>query len=733
MISPSVRALTAFCLTALLAAGAAAQSPRALLVGINLYAPPPGRAPAGRTWQNLDGAVRDAEAMQGLLVARFGFPPARVRLLRDAEATRAAILGGLATLAREAQAGDEVVFFYAGHGSQVRNTASAEADGLDETLVPADAPSGAPDLRDKELRDAFAAIARTGARLTVILDACHSGSALRGVGVGRLRRVEAAPTAVADASVAPAPETLPGVLVLSAAQDDEPAREVRDDEGRARGAFSWALVQTLADAGQATAAEVFQRVRARVKERGLSQEPVLAGSLDRRSAPLFGGAAAQQPVRLPVLEARRGRLVVQGGEAVGVRPGARLAAVLAPGDTLRVTVRASDGIGRSVADLPERVRLPAGTVFTVEGWDAMPDNALRLWIPARATAAQQQAFAAARERLSAPPGVTFVQDPVATPPTHTLAFTARGWRLAGPDGRTQSLPGPALPVLPAGASVLLLPSLPDSADALLRRALRVLPVALVETPEEAQYVLVVQTQGAFWLRTGAPGAGATLPLRTDAAAGARLSDALARQAAQLARVSGWLTLSSPPDAQAAFPYRFAGFENARTGERRAPGDTLRAGERYRAVLALPAGTREATQRAAQSGELQSRFVYLFALDGAGRGTLLYPALTSGSVENRLKLTGEIAPEVRLPTAARAYLFEVAPPFGADTFFLLTTEEPLPDPTILNFDGVRTRRAPAGLTPLARLLFRLGETTRGDDGALPATWSIERLTVPSAAR
>ena len=51
---------------------------------------------------------------------------------------------------------DDVVFVYfAGHGSQVRNSKSDEPDLLDESIVPADSRRGAPDIRDKELRRIF--------------------------------------------------------------------------------------------------------------------------------------------------------------------------------------------------------------------------------------------------------------------------------------------------------------------------------------------------------------------------------------------------------------------------------------------------------------------------------------------------------------------------------------------------------------------------------------------------
>lgn len=57
----------------------------ALVIGIDRYT----------KWPALQHAVRDARAMQDVLVSRFGFKPANVTLLLDADATRGAVLRAL--------------------------------------------------------------------------------------------------------------------------------------------------------------------------------------------------------------------------------------------------------------------------------------------------------------------------------------------------------------------------------------------------------------------------------------------------------------------------------------------------------------------------------------------------------------------------------------------------------------------------------------------------------------
>src|SRR5262245_37317597 len=80
---------------------------RALLVGIDKYQPeqptttavadektavanasPTNPPPARSGWFDLDGAVNDVEAVRAVLIARYGFQPDNVHVLRNQEATR---------------------------------------------------------------------------------------------------------------------------------------------------------------------------------------------------------------------------------------------------------------------------------------------------------------------------------------------------------------------------------------------------------------------------------------------------------------------------------------------------------------------------------------------------------------------------------------------------------------------------------------------------------------------
>ena len=84
---------------------------RALVIGINKY------KHAGP----LAHACNDARAVAATLIDRFGFPPAEVELLLDADASRNAIVRAFLQYADPTKVGpdDRILVFFAGHGHTV--------------------------------------------------------------------------------------------------------------------------------------------------------------------------------------------------------------------------------------------------------------------------------------------------------------------------------------------------------------------------------------------------------------------------------------------------------------------------------------------------------------------------------------------------------------------------------------------------------------------------------------
>jgi uncharacterized caspase-like protein len=740
-------------LCALLAAGVVDAQPagrrRALLIGINDYTATrlgtrtrPGTLPP-RDWPNLAGTVNDVTAIQEMLVLVYGFERRDVITLTDQNATRAAILQSIEQhLINPAAKGDVLLFYFAGHGSQVRNSLSDEPDKLDESLVPADSRAGAPDIRDKELRPLFNRMLDRGARLTVVLDNCHSGSGARGLATGaRPRGIRRDPRDVADAKQGgPRPEDR-GALVLAGAQDFDSAWETRDAEGRMHGAFSWALIRAMRDAGAGEPAlDTFLRAQARLRAETPYQEPVIAGNAQARLSPFLGTRADRAGERAIVaVEKVRpdGTIVLQGGWANGLSVGSELRVVTEREITVRLRVTAIQGLGQSEARvepgraLPQAVR--SGALLEIVGWAAPPGRPLRVWAPrVPGGAGNIQLVARKFAAAAAKRGVRWIADPLDVTPTHLIRRGAAGWELLGPNGTLEALGGDVMAAaaigrIPAGASLFV----QFPAPAALIEGIGIGPgtdregIDPVARAEDADYILCGRLSPArrleyAWVR---PAVKATdrrnsgLPTRTawieedgrdntlrDSVSSLR--DAVLR----LRRIHAWHLLESP--ARARYPYRLA-LKRQRDGALVKDG-AITGSERYSLLLraaAMPLPPR-----------VPQRYIYVFTIDSHGRSVLLFPR--SGSVENRFPLAAPAPPEIALGAATA---FEVAPPYGVDTYFLLTTDEQLPSPWILEWDGVR---AAGGQQPTAleQLLMLTGSAGRAPMLTTPSNWSLEKLVL-----
>lgn len=335
---------------------------RAVLVGINDYS---AAKPHQRDLPNLSGTVNDVEELRQLLIDRHGFAARDIVTLTDRQATRKAILTALQEhLLRPAAKDDVLLFYFAGHGSQVRNSRSDEPDRLDETLVPADSSAEVRDIRDKELRPILNRMLDRGARLTVMLDNCHSGSGARGTGT---RGVRADLRDIADGTqYGPRPEDR-GALVIAATQDTGDAREIRDERKRMHGAFTWAWIRAMRDASPfEPASETFARAAARLRAERPSQQPVLAGLASVTQIPFLGTSAVRNRRAIAVEQVRPdGTVLLHGGRVHGLKVGTRLRAVDDPKTELTVT--ALHGAGRGEA---RGHAVAAGALLEIDGWTA---------------------------------------------------------------------------------------------------------------------------------------------------------------------------------------------------------------------------------------------------------------------------------------------------------------------------------------------------------------------------
>ncbi|MFI0607108.1 MAG: caspase family protein [Anaerolineae bacterium] len=371
---------------------------RALLVGINRYDNPLGQAPA------LAGCVNDVESMAALLQARFGAAEGDVMLLRDGEATLAAVttafeqhlIAAAEDWARDGKPEPEPawLFYFSGHGSQAPDRSGEEPDGWDETLVFSDSRSTrARDLRDFELGAWIAGLSAISQNVTIVLDCCHSGSGTRAITDGTARSRRAAPDSREFDVPRPARVHKPGArglsgvgdgggaghVLIAGCMDGQESFELESSEGGPRtvhGALSYYLQRALAQmppgAGQ-TYEELLGPVASQVNARYQKQTPQLEG--DRRRL-VFGTGEPAVDSWLRVVKRDGVDFVVDGGLIYGLRPGTVLAAY-PPGTrertaglqpTARLVVSSAEPM-RSVCRLQDGSAadgLPPQTVLAIE-------------------------------------------------------------------------------------------------------------------------------------------------------------------------------------------------------------------------------------------------------------------------------------------------------------------------------------------------------------------------------
>ncbi|PAV15399.1 peptidase C14 [Pyrrhoderma noxium] len=135
----------------------------------------------------LSGTHRDPETIKRLLTRFFGYQESDITILKDDGKhilpTRENIFKAIDDLIVDAKEGDRFVFHFSGHGGQVPDTNGDEDDGLDETIYPVDVvyDAGKEDaidnyIVDDEIKERLIDKLPAGTVLTIILDACHSGT-----------------------------------------------------------------------------------------------------------------------------------------------------------------------------------------------------------------------------------------------------------------------------------------------------------------------------------------------------------------------------------------------------------------------------------------------------------------------------------------------------------------------------------------------------------------------------
>jgi hypothetical protein len=294
---------------------------------------------------DLPGAEHDARRMRDALVVARGFPEDNVRMLLNHDATKAAIQEGVTGwLVQNARPGDNVVIFFAGHGSQMWDEDGDEDDGLDETLAPADVLAGSTevDISDDEFNVWLGMLPTDN--VLVVLDNCNSGTGTRDVTPFSRGRLLGRDIDALERPEGAARRALPGqgldetgfdvgrasVLEFAAAQPDQVAVDAFFPESDGReafhgGAFTTFLVQQLWKApAEATYEQVFRDAREALKRNRFQQDPFLSEDVALKDRPLFfveGASSARSQLALPVISVDVRTAELGAGLALGMTRG----------------------------------------------------------------------------------------------------------------------------------------------------------------------------------------------------------------------------------------------------------------------------------------------------------------------------------------------------------------------------------------------------------------------------
>ena len=304
-------------------AHAPAPTRRALLIGIQSYS----LVESG--WRNLEGPLNDVDLARLVLTERFGFPETNITILRDRDATRAAIAQAFAALIAATGPGDLVYIHYSGHGSLVADANGDEGvNGKDATLVPIDArKGGAYEILDDEIALWMAQLRQRTKDVILVVDACHSGTVTRGEESLQSRGAPLvderdygwSKALRAPLDVARAADPSPFLVRVSASQERQLAWEYAAPDGKRYGLLAWCWYRALSDTrpGQ-TWGDTFRGAAARIAAVRRDQRPVLDGVDDTL---VFAGAFEARPAALAVVSVREDQVVLLGGALDGVVEG----------------------------------------------------------------------------------------------------------------------------------------------------------------------------------------------------------------------------------------------------------------------------------------------------------------------------------------------------------------------------------------------------------------------------
>ncbi len=730
---------------------------KALVIGIDTYSPPPNTKEAKsatrppESWNNLSGCKNDAESMREILISRFGFSLTDIKELYNTNATRSAILKALTELLNNTPKNGIAVVYYAGHGSQIRNSLiQNDDDGYNETIVPADVwKKDTLDITDKQVSAIFGEFVKKKIKLTAIFDCCQSGSMARGLFEGKSRYINRNEYDLKDPSNPTPPEEMSnsGYLRISASQADEVAKEHMDDnpnvpvDKRAHGAFTLALMKVLdQQSAKASAQSIFTAVRAIIKSFGKTQEPVMAGDPTRFNETLLGidKSLISDDLSFPIMSLRENKIIIQAGYAAGINPDNELTSIT--DSTLKIKVVNVMSLNQSevvvINGTPSDIK--AGMKFKITNWVSNKAPLLRIYIPKSSyTYDEISKQAAVNIKLKESPNVSWSNKIENTEPDVTIniqdrVVSARDFTANIKDLILKEFSVTVIEKIAKGKSLFVNMAPPKKLQNLLvNKFADYNTIQLVDKPEDANYILygtidsinktaygLIKSDYSLKDSLGSmPVDAGYFPLADNSEKSYEaLVNYIFETSVKLSKIRGWLTLS-PPKEQDFFPYRIVLRDNQTQNIIDTTG--LKIGQRFDISV-------EADESTLLQQDIFPKYIYLFTIDKNGTMTPIYPSRAGQSEGKFPRRYNNGNPVEKFTIHKNAKATE---PSGTDNYFLIASETPIPDAySLFTQQGVRgTPRGSSG--PLAELL-KMGNLSgaRGVNANTPANWNLYRLSV-----
>jgi hypothetical protein len=780
-----IRAVFGLCIIAGIATAAHAEK-RALLIGINHYAPPEGSTPVvpagahaldsrfapGASWPSLEGPAEDVASIDLLLRNTYSFSEANITVLPEKDATREGILNAIDKLVADTKPGDLVVFYYSGHGSRRLDTLSSK-NHFDETIVPIDAWKGAKDIRDKEMALRFDRIVYDKrAHLTAIYDSCNSGTMARGITASVQRSLpyddrdvaadkKKDPRTVTEADLKRVPQD-GDAIILAAAESNEFAQEANyPDDQKWHGAFTRALVRVLQSSTQTLSAddvvaEVSSLLHADSPSPVPFQQPSVEGRVEQS---LFGAPVAAHALHVRVTaistSSSETLLTLDVGSAGGFDAGTQFTALDA-GSGSEKTVIEVKSIDEALVSTAKLIRGPAsvqvGQIFELTKMTYPQAARLVIFAPKARPALDPATMAKTKAMF---PSLKWVDDPTLALLDFLVIEQENGWVAYNQSGAAIA-PGTA-----AKGTAFLLLGPPQS-----------LIDQIKQNPpfQSTAFTFTQKLAGADYLLATRIGRGGTpeyalfdpivlAPHKADdyvrsdetdpddiALNGGVKPEIVCRTDVSLPVRTAWLH-DNPDTTDGAGVALAITRRVVRLGKLRvwlqssalAPGldgwpyhlaITQHNSEASVGSGPLHPGQRYDVRLVATADQIADtpptpEYVYLFGFDCAANPAQLYPP----GGKNGDATIPQPGQNGVYPTSVTLFEEGVGKPYGADTIFMMATKEKITNLSMLTNDGVLRSRG-AGMSRFDELMTNINDAgTRGLE-TVPTNWLVQQLVVPS---